>query len=207
LQVLTSPVFWILSAVFFGFFGTYLTFQGLWVTPYLMSTFGLERMFASGLTMITALGFMLGAPLSGWLADRVFRDRVRVLIWILALQSLLWAALIWGPRFMGIAGVSPLLFMMGALAGGFATALWALVRETTPEQVMGVTTGLLNPAPFAGVAVFQVVTGALLDRVGRTGENYAPEAFADAFLVCLVTVLVCLALCPLLRRYVQAAKA
>ena len=63
-QVLTSPRFWTLFAIFFGFFGTYLTFQGLWITPYLMSMFGLDRMFASELTMANAVGFMVGAPVS-----------------------------------------------------------------------------------------------------------------------------------------------
>jgi len=206
-HVLTSPRFWTLFAIFFGFFGPYLTFQGLWITPYLMSMFGLDRMSASELTMVTAVGFMIGAPVSGWLADRVFHDRVRILTNILLVKIVIWCVLIWGGTFLGSAGMIPVLFVMGVLAGGFATALWAIVRETTPEQVMGVTTGLLNPSPFVGVAVFQVVTGAVLDRVGRTGGIYPPEAFRDAFLVCLVSVLACLALCVGLKKYLYGGKA
>lgn len=206
-QVLTSPRFWTLFAIFFGFFGTYLTFQGLWITPYLMSMFGLDRMFASELTMATAVGFMVGAPVIGWLADRVFHDRVRILTNILLVKIVIWCVLIWGGTFLGSAGMAPVLFVMGVLAGGFATALWAIVRETTPEPVMGITTGLLNPSPFLGVAVFQVVTGAVLDRVGRTGGIYPPEAFRDAFLVCLVSVLACLALCVGLKKHLYGGKA
>ncbi len=206
-QVLTSPRFWTLSAIFFGFFGTYLTFQGLWITPYLMSMLGLDRMFASELTMATAVGFMVGAPVSGWLTDRVFHDRVRILTNILLVKIVIWCVLIWGGTFLGAAGMAPVLFVMGVLAGGFATALWAIVRETTPEPVMGITTGLLNPSPFVGVAVFQVVTGAILDRVGRTGGIYPPEAFRDAFLVCLVSLLACLALCVGLKKHLHGGKA
>ena len=206
-QVLTSPRFWTLFAIFFGFFGTYLTFQGLWITPYLMSMFGLDRMFASELTMATAVGFMVGAPVSGWLADRVFHDRVRILTNILLVKIVIWCVLIWGGTFLSSSGMAPVLFVMGVLAGGFATALWAIVRETTPEPVMGITTGLLNPSPFLGVAVFQVVTGAILDRVGRTGGIYPPEAFRDAFLVCLVSVMACLALCVGLKKHLYGRKA
>lgn len=204
LQVMATPRFWILSVMFFGFFGTYLTFQGLWVTPYLMSMFGLDRILASELTMVIAVGFMVGAPLGGWFADRVFHDRIRILINILLLQILIWSILIWGGSFLGPAGMTPVLFLMGAFAGGFATALWAFVRETTPETVMGITTGLLNPSPFLGVAMFQVVTGAVLDRVGRTGDLYLPEAYKNAFMICLVTLLVCLALCLALRKHLYA---
>ena len=141
--MLASPGFWILSTVFFGFFGTYLTFQGLWVTPYLMSTFGLERMLASELTMITAVGFMLGAPLGGWLADRVFGDRVRVLMWILIVQSLLWAALIWGPPFYG--RQRPI-----SRKHGRASGLSRFTRCQTPvicAYLSGDSSRLMEPAP------------------------------------------------------------
>lgn len=35
LRVLSSLRFWVLAALFFGFFGTYFTFQGLWATPFI----------------------------------------------------------------------------------------------------------------------------------------------------------------------------
>ena len=44
---------------------------------------------------------------------------------------------------------------------------------------MGLTAGLLNPAPFLGVAVFQVLTGAILDRAGRTGETLPDTGLSE----------------------------
>ena len=59
---------------------------------------------------------------------------------------------------------------------------------------------MLNPAPFLGVALLQVVTGAILDRVGRVDEMYPPEAYQQAFLVCLLVVVGSLVMTVLLRK-------
>jgi sugar phosphate permease len=200
-QVHSALRFWILAAMFFGFFGTFLTFQGLWATPFLMSMFNLSQLPASELNMLLPVGFMLGAPLFGRLTDRIFKNRIHLLITILLIQTVIWVMLTFGGRILGPAGMIPLLFVMGTLAGGFATALWALLRDVTPSRIMGITTGLLNPAPFLGVAVLQVVTGAILDRVGRVGQTYPPDAFQKAFLLCVGVMVGCLLLCTWLRKY------
>jgi len=157
-----SDVICYVRLIFAGFFATFLTFQGLWATPYLMSVFGLERLPASELNMLVPLGFIIGAPLFGRLTDRLFHNRIHVLILMLILESAIWTGLTYGWGFLGIRGMIPTLFLMGAFSAAFATAFWALVRETTPKPIMGSISGLLNPAPFMGVAILQVVTGAIL---------------------------------------------
>ena len=52
----------------------------------------------------------------------------------------------------------------------------------------------MNPAPFFGIAVFQVLTGAVLDHVGRIGGVYPPEAFQAAFWLCTLSAVACLLL-------------
>jgi predicted MFS family arabinose efflux permease len=200
-QVLLSLRFLVLLLIFAGFFATFLTFQGLWATPYLMSVFGLERLPASELNMLVPLGFIIGAPLFGRLTDRFFHNRIHLLIWMLIFESAIWTGLTYGWAFLGIRGMIPALFLMGASSAAFATAFWALVRETTPKPIMGSISGLLNPAPFMGVAILQVVTGAILDRVGRVGEAYPPEAYQDAFLLCLLINLAGLLLCVAFREH------
>ena len=63
--ILASGRFWVLAAIFFGYFGTLLTFQGLWAAPYLMSMFSLERLQASQINMLIPIGFIIGAPVFG----------------------------------------------------------------------------------------------------------------------------------------------
>ena len=152
------------------------------------------------MNMLLPIGFMIGAPVFGWLSERVFRDRVNVLTFLLAIHAAVWLCLTIPRPGLGIGGMSFLFLVMGLAAGGFATALWSLVRDTTPLDQLGLTTGLLNPSPFVGVAVFQVWTGAVLDHVGRVGGSYPPEAFQRAFLVCFLSQVICLVLCLVFRK-------
>jgi MFS family permease len=89
---------------------------------------------------------------------------------------------------------------MGLFAGGFISVLWAIVRETTPARILGLTSGMLNPAPFLGVAAFQVLTGAILDHVGKAGGHYALSGFQRAFVMCLIANALCLGLCFFIRK-------
>ncbi|MCF8146125.1 MAG: MFS transporter [Deltaproteobacteria bacterium] len=193
--VLMSLRFWVLAIIFAGFFGTFLTFQGLWATPYLVSIYAMDQMRASGLNMLVPIGFMVGAPVFGRLADRLFQDKANMLITTLALESAIWGVLTFGWQVTGPSAMGVALFLMGAIAGGFITALWALVNETTSREILGTVSGLLNTSPFLGVAAMQVITGYLLDRSGQVNGTYPPEAFQAALLACLLVMSACLALC------------
>jgi MFS family permease len=67
-------------------------------------------------------------------------------------------------------------------------------------EILGLTSGMLNPAPFFGVAVYQVLTGAILDRAGRVGDLYPLSGFRNAFLACLAGIVICLMLSFCLRK-------
>lgn len=198
--VLMSLRFWVLATVFAGFFGSFLAFQGLWATPYLVSVYGLDPIRASGLNMLVPIGFMVGAPVFGRLADRLFQEKVHMLIATLVVESAVWGFLTFGWDIAGPSSMGVILFLMGAFAGGFATSLWALVNETTPPGILGSVSGLLNTAPFLGVAAMQLITGYLLDRAGQVDGAYAPKAFESAFLFCFIVMAGCLALCAGFRR-------
>jgi MFS family permease len=88
---------------------------------------------------------------------------------------------------------------MGIVIGGFISTIWGIIRETTPAERLGLTSGILNPAPFLGVAAFQVLTGNIIDQTGRVGERYSLSGFKSAFSVCLAGALVCLVLSFLVK--------
>lgn len=70
---------------------------------------------------------------------------------------------------------------------------------------MGLTSGLLNPAPFFGVAVFQVITSAILDTGGE--QAYSISDFKNAFCVCLLVSVICLGLSFCIRKTKASATA
>jgi MFS family permease len=198
--ILTSIKFWILAITFFGIYGVFLTLQGLWATPYLMSVLQIDRLHASQLNMVLPVGFMIGAPVFGWISDRVSKKKVFMFIGLLAAITLSWLILALWAQILNDSSLIILFFIMGATTGGWVPTLWALARETASTEIMGLFSGLLNPAPFLGVALFQILTGAILDRVGRINEVYPPVAFQNAFWVCALTAAVCLLLSFILKN-------
>lgn len=193
-KVLASGRFWIIAMIFFGIYGTLITLQGLWATPFLMTVLGIERIFASKLNMLIPVGVIIGAPFFGWLTDQFSLNKENTLIAILTVYTLTWVGIIFFFSQLGTAGLSMMLLVMGIATGGFISTLWGIVQETTPSEILGLISGMLNPAPFLGVAVFQVLTGAILDRTSRVGDLYPLSGFRNAFLICLFGIVICLVL-------------
>jgi sugar phosphate permease len=197
--ILTSIKFWALFVIFFGIYGIFVTLQGLWATPYLMSVLHADRLQASQLNMVLPVGFIVGAPLFGWITDRLHTKRRQLFIGLLAVIAFFWLILSLRAQTLSVKELVVLFFAMGALTGGWLSVLWALVRESTSAETMGFISGVMNPAPFFGIAVFQVLTGAVLDHVGRINGAYPPEAFQTAFWVCTLAAIGCLLLSIILK--------
>ncbi len=199
-QVLSSGQFWIIAMIFFGIYGTLVTLQGLWATPFLMAVLDIERVLASKLNMLIPIGVIIGSPFFGWLPDRYSLDKRKTLIAILGIYNLTWIGVVFFFNYLGAVGLSLVLLIMGIVAGGFISILWGIVREITPSNILGLTSGVLNPAPFFGVAIFQVLTGVILDHSERVGDVYSMAGFKNAFLLCLLSSIVCMGLSVLIRR-------
>lgn len=198
-QVVLSGQFWITGLIFFGIYGTLVTLQGLWATPFLL-TIGIDRMLASKINMLIPIGVIVGAPLFGWLPNRFALNLRNVLIAIITVYTVTWICLVFFFTPIGTAGLSFILFLMGCVTGGFITVLWGIVRETTPTHILGLTSGMLNPAPFLGVAIFQVITGTIIDKAGVINGLYQISSFIKAFTVCLIGIGICLGLSFFIRK-------
>ena len=197
--IIASKQFWLVATLFFGVYGTAVTLQGLWATPFLMAVLDIERILASKLNMLIPIGVIIGAPFFGWLPNRFCLNKAHTLTFITAVYTLCWMAIVLVFSRLGIVGYAALFFVMGVVIGGFISTIWGIIRETTPAERLGLTSGILNPAPFLGVAAFQVLTGNIIDHAGRVGELYSLSGFKSAFSVCLAGALVCLVLSFLIK--------
>jgi MFS family permease len=194
LAILRSSQLWLVVIIFFGFYGTAVTLQGLWATPFLMTVLNIERILASQLNMLIPIGVIVGAPFFGWLPDRFELNKSRVLMAITAIYTTCWVAIMVIFGHLGMVGFSIIFLVMGVVIGGMISTVWGVIREITPTERLGLTSGILNPAPFLGVAVFQVLTGNILDRAGQSDGLYPLAGFKSAFAVCLTAAVVCLVL-------------
>ena len=123
LHIFSSLRFWLLGAIFFGAFGTYLTFQGLWATTFLMALLRLDLFHASIFNMLVPIGFILGAPFTGWVLSRFYLNKGWVLIALLLLETGLWACMVFGGKSLGTSGILFILFVLGGASGGLGTIL------------------------------------------------------------------------------------
>jgi sugar phosphate permease len=179
-EIIRSLRFWIIAVIFFGSFGASITFQGLWATPYIVAALGVDRLYASGLNMLIPLGAILGAPLCGWLSDRVWPNS-RILFSLLLIQMFTWGLLAFFSDALNREFLGALLFIIGFFIGGLSISMWTLVKQTTDQEILGLVTGLLNPFPMLGMAVFQSWTGAFLDSAGKGKGLQSLEAYESLF--------------------------
>lgn len=188
--ILKSPFYWLMAALFFAYGGPFSTFQGLWGYPFLIDVFAFDKIKASYFLMLIAWGVILGGPFLGFLIDKkFFRYKREFLSFLIALQVFNWSALIFIGSSLGHFLLGLILFLMGMFLAGTLSSVWSIVREESPPAKLGTTMGLLNPAPFLGIAVFQPLTGYLMDQVGKRGATFPFQAYQHAFIFCLFSLI------------------
>ncbi len=193
--------------LFFFFGGPFTTFQGLWGFPFLLDVYKCDRLQASNLLMVIALGVIVGGPPLVYLLGKYFPNGKRPQLSLcIGLQVFVWIFLaLTGPS-LGNWALVFLFFLMGLSLAGFFALFWSIVQEITPAHRLGTVMGYLNPAAFLGIAIFQPVTGYLMDRVGKIGGTFPFQAYQHAFFLCLVSIALSLALSLSLLRKRSFAK-
>jgi sugar phosphate permease len=182
-----NPRTWPMFFVFFLQYGSLLAFSGLWGVPFLRDVYGMSPAKAAGVVSAIPIGVMIGAPLVGFLSDRLERRRMPYFLF-LAAYTAVWAVLALPAGGPPAAWLTPLCFVFGATATGF-TLTWALAREVNPPRYSGIAIATVNAGGFLGAAVMQNAVGKVLDA-GWTGvieagaRRYPPGAYRSAFLLC-----------------------
>jgi sugar phosphate permease len=187
--VLSNRRLWPLFLVHFGIFGAYVTFLNNWAVVYLMQTYGLVRDVAANFVLTAAVGIMVGAPLVGFLSDRVLRRRrlPAVVFASIFLASFLFLVL-YGGGHPPLEALYPVCFLIG-LGMGAAPLVFASVGAIARPSIRGTASGLVNMGGFTSAAIAQPLFGYLLDR-GWQGDIiekvriYPLGAFQWGLLLC-----------------------
>ena len=192
--VIRNPGFWMVTLATFFFGGSALTFQGLWAVPYLMDVYGYNRVQAGGLLMLLPIGFIIGAPLIGYLSDRLAFSRKSILLCSLSLGVVCWSFFFTSGGKPDSAYLAPLFLIMGTCGGGSLPLFLTITKELFPQSITGTSVGLMNTAAFLSTAVYQPVSGFLMDTVGRSGSVYPVEAYYQIltfFFISMVMSVIC----------------
>ncbi|MFM9938526.1 MAG: MFS transporter [Hyphomicrobiaceae bacterium] len=200
-HVARNPQTWLLAVAGLGSTGPLLGFAGLWGVPYLVTTQGLSQSQAAGITSFVFIGWGVGAPVFGWLSDRIKLRRPPFVCGLLLSAAAL-ATLVLAPG-LTPAAIAGLCFLSGF--GGSAQIVgFAATREHNPTRFSGTAIGLVNGMMTGGGALYQPLVGWLLD-LGWNGQLaggarvYDAETYRMAFLV-LIAGTVIAAICAFLLR-------
>ena len=162
--VVTNRGLWPLFFIHFGMYGAYSTFFHNWAVVYLMQTYGVTRDAAANLPLVAAVGQIIGAPLLGFLVDRVWH-RLRLPTVISAGVALAGFLVLstWHGGSLPFEALYPACFFIG-LSMGAVPLVFVSANALSPPGVRGTATGLVNTGGFIGAAMAQPLFGYLLDR-------------------------------------------
>jgi MFS family permease len=137
----------------------------IWGVPFLRDTLGISYAEAVNRATMVPLGWVIGCPLLGYVADRIGR-RKPVLIGGALLMLIATAAVVWLP------GVAPP-YLLGLLLGvgsGAAMIPYAIIKEVNPDDVKGSATGAINFLVFTLSALLAPAYGWLLNDLAGGGK-------------------------------------
>lgn len=152
---------WLLTLGGMSTMSIMLTFSGLWAVPWLTQVLGFTRADAALLISVNAIGWGIGAPLLGWLSDRLNRRKLPFLGGVL-LSVTSFAALVHLPD-LSPAAIYGLLFLQGLGTGGIMLIFTATHDRFAGGQE-GVSVGIANSGIMVGAATLQPLVGWVLDR-------------------------------------------
>jgi sugar phosphate permease len=189
--VLGNLSFWQIGVFAFFRYGTFVALQGVWLGTYLIQIKGFSPVQAGNILMMLSIGYIAGAPIAGYLADRVIRSAKvtafgSVVLYAICLLPLTGVVDIENPVLLGT------LFAMIGFFNSPGTLAYTHVKELYPTHISGTVIAAANFFVMAGGAILTPVLGVVIETATSKGLSYAPAAYHLAFLICFLGMAVSL---------------
>lgn len=189
------PVFWYFSFWAFLFYGAAFSFNALWGAAYLQDTFHLSRQTASTHLVLSSFGLIVGSLFWGVVSDNIVQARRPLILAGTCSFFLLWGVLLGMSVYPGAFIMLPLYFLLGFCSMTFILILSA-TKEFFPLYTAGTAMGAANALMLGGAAVFQGITGYLLDLFKTSTIAPGYNVIFIFYLVTLFVALVMVSLMP-----------
>jgi len=175
---------WLLFVIPGGIVGCILTFSGLWGVPYLVSHYQMNPGRASALSSVLLIGWAMGAPVFGWLSDRM-GSRKPLYIAGSMVVALGWSLILFRESLSFYQLV--MVFSVTGFFSGCMILSFAFAMESVPLSLSGTVSGLINMGVMMGPMLLQPVVGRILDN-NWTGQMvngvrvYSLDAYEVGFI-------------------------
>lgn len=180
-RILTTPLYLPLVLIAFFWYACYMSVQGLWGGPYLRDVAGFSPDAAAFSLLCSSAGFLAGSLLVGRCSELLGSNarvmlRGETLLLVVMGYFLLPAATV--PR-----TVVPFVFFLIGFFVASGVAIYPLIRERFPREIIGTALTAVNLFILLGAATLQQVMGIVIDRFGAAGGIYPETAYHAAFLI------------------------
>ena len=195
-QLLKNKQIWVNGMIAGLLYLPVTTFAELWGYPYLHQAYHFSKQAAAEGVSILFLGFTVGAPLMGFISDKI-RSRRKPLMAGAVIAAILFTLLIYLP---GLSQwqVFALLFI-SAMCYGSQVIVFAVACEISSKNARGSAIAVTNMFAMLGGVIFQPVIGFFLD-LGWHGDvlegvRYFPDSDYQHALIILPLGLIASAVC------------
>jgi MFS family permease len=172
----------------------------IWGVPFLRQGLGVDAAEAIARSSMVPLGWVIGAPLLGYVADRIGR-RKPVLLGGIVFMLLSFIGIVYTPGLLP-PYVGGLAFGIGS---GAAMIPYTMIKEVNPDHVKGSATGAMNFLVFSLSAFLAPAFGFLLVRLSG-GQPLTLEVFQAADLIWGGAIVLAFILTLFLRETGAAAR-
>jgi sugar phosphate permease len=147
-------------------------FAELWGIPYLSHAKGMSLPSAEFANSLIFMGFMFGAPIWGYLSDKLHQRRGPMFIGALG-AGIMMTLILYFPD-VEIRTLYIMMFVLG-LFYGVQAVVFAVGRELSPKEAAGTAIATTNMFVMLGAMLLQPLIGSLLDHsvISRYGDTLA----------------------------------
>jgi predicted MFS family arabinose efflux permease len=174
----------IMMIPFLGY-GVYISFQGLWVGPFLADVYGFDTATIGFFLTFISIGFIISSPLGGYLSDKVLQRRRPVLMAGLGMSLAFWLVLITSGG-----ALSPIylitMFLLIGFATGFIYVFMSMSKELFPAKISGVGIASFNQFNFIGGGFYEFFMGFVLDLTYGGAMGF--PAYQLVFIISAISV-------------------
>lgn len=171
-EVMKNPTVWVFSFIIFAAYTVGYS-GGTMFTPYLTEVVGITPEESGLLSIIRTYIFYILAPLSGYVADKVFKSTSRWFIILFTILAALYFGVLAIPSTMDVTLVSYYTLLPGLFGLALYGIMFSIASETKiPATVMGTAVGIASVIGYSPDFFMWTLFGSWLDKFGGAGYTY-----------------------------------
>lgn len=178
-EVCRMPKLWVANFCILGVNSSGQVIIALWGGVYLANVYGLSKPVVAEILMVSAMGLVVGAFVSGWLVQKI--GVLNVMLSGTGLFLISWLYMTIHIHTLSILELKILFALFGFVQQYTVNGYFSLIRQLVRPEQMGTATGLNNGFVWiVGAGAFQQIWGLMINHISQGVTPYPAAAFQTA---------------------------